>query len=290
MIKVLFAHDVQEKIPGKYGIFSRNIVLTNEFKSIIQKISRYNTINLKENPEFVEFNEPTHKKNFLLTFDDGYKSIKKNALPVLEKYGVPCLFFITTGFINGDISGYELQLSNYLKTRNNLEIPKTGLAEIGCNEKKEKVYKKIHGLLKFKNTDFREKYMNKIRELNNIDESSTMQDYFLTWDEIKYLDNHPLITIGAHSHSHVSLPAQKISVCYKEINKSKKILESKLGHKIEYFSYPYGRNNFITRIMVRIKGFKYVFCTGNKCLENNSKINNYAIPRLDVKKVIKEGF
>jgi hypothetical protein len=38
-------------------------------------------------------------KNILLTFDDGSLSVYKHALPVLKKYGLPAVIFLSTGFI-----------------------------------------------------------------------------------------------------------------------------------------------------------------------------------------------
>lgn len=38
--------------------------------------------------------------NLVLSFDDGYKSWMENVLPVLEKYRLPALFFISSGYVN----------------------------------------------------------------------------------------------------------------------------------------------------------------------------------------------
>jgi peptidoglycan/xylan/chitin deacetylase (PgdA/CDA1 family) len=36
----------------------------------------------------------------LVTIDDGYRSIYSGALPILQKYGIPCVLFLTTGAIH----------------------------------------------------------------------------------------------------------------------------------------------------------------------------------------------
>ncbi len=38
-----------------------------------------------------------------ITFDDGYRDNHDIALPILKKYGVPATFFVTTGFLDGDV-------------------------------------------------------------------------------------------------------------------------------------------------------------------------------------------
>lgn len=38
--------------------------------------------------------------NLIISFDDGYKSWLHNALPVLEEYQLPALFFISSGYLN----------------------------------------------------------------------------------------------------------------------------------------------------------------------------------------------
>jgi peptidoglycan/xylan/chitin deacetylase (PgdA/CDA1 family) len=38
---------------------------------------------------------------FHLSFDDGYKNIVRNALPLLRQHRIPAIFFVPTGFVGG---------------------------------------------------------------------------------------------------------------------------------------------------------------------------------------------
>ena len=54
-------------------------------------------------------------KYALITFDDGYKSNYTKALPILEKYKVPALFFIVTDYINDEGYLSEAEISELSK-------------------------------------------------------------------------------------------------------------------------------------------------------------------------------
>ena len=65
-------------------------------------------------------------------------------------------------------------------------------------------------------------------------------NHFLSKEDLKNLSANPLITIGAHTHNHLSLKNLNKEDCINEIKKSKEILEDLINIKIKHFSYPYG--------------------------------------------------
>ena len=76
---------------------------------------------------------------------------------------------------------------------------------------------------------------NKIRkQYNNI---------VLNWEEIQQLNNHELIYIGSHTHSHPNLKKLKTDDVSQEICKSKSLIEKNLGVVVEHFAYPFGTKN-----------------------------------------------
>ena len=65
----------------------------------------------------------------------------------------------------------------------------------------------------------------------------------LTSEDIQSLDLEPLITIGAHTHTHPSLKAITAEEVKFEMLDSKQLLEKILGHPVNHFAYPYGSSD-----------------------------------------------
>jgi len=66
----------------------------------------YNVISLKRLVYFLKNKKDLPKKCVVLTFDDGYKSIYKNAFPVIRKYGYPITVFLPTEAIEKHYPDY----------------------------------------------------------------------------------------------------------------------------------------------------------------------------------------
>lgn len=62
----------------------------------------------------------------------------------------------------------------------------------------------------------------------------------LTSGDIRYLEKHPLVEIGAHTCSHPFLTKLPLEHAYQEILQSKNELEQIVQEKVKYFSYPHG--------------------------------------------------
>jgi peptidoglycan/xylan/chitin deacetylase (PgdA/CDA1 family) len=84
----------------------------------------------------------------------------------------------------------------------------------------------------------------------------------LSWDEIKNMQASGIITFGSHTLSHIPLVNIKSEEeIKKELFNSKKILEEKLGHQVNVFSYPKGRFNAKLRQLVCDAGYKLAVAT-----------------------------
>jgi peptidoglycan/xylan/chitin deacetylase (PgdA/CDA1 family) len=63
---------------------------------------------------------------------------------------------------------------------------------------------------------------------------------YLTIEDVKKLSEDPIVTIGAHGHTHRALATLDTSEAKSELELSKKILEEITGKKVNSMSFPHG--------------------------------------------------
>jgi peptidoglycan/xylan/chitin deacetylase (PgdA/CDA1 family) len=80
-------------------------------------------------------------------------------------------------------------------------------------------------------------------------------DAYLSWDQVRMLDQSGLITIGGHTLDHENLATLGPEEQQHEIADSKAQIEQELGHPIRHFAYPYGAYNQTSIDVVRAAGY-----------------------------------
>jgi peptidoglycan/xylan/chitin deacetylase (PgdA/CDA1 family) len=86
----------------------------------------YHVVRLAQVQAFLEGKQALPKRSVVITFDDGYESVYRHALPVLRKYNFPATLFVYTDFIGaGDaLSWAQLQ-----------ELSASGLVSVQAHSK-----------------------------------------------------------------------------------------------------------------------------------------------------------
>lgn len=69
------------------------------FRKSLEKLARngYGTVKLTDVAELIRERKPFPEKSFVVTFDDGYRSVHDQAFPVLNKYALTATVFLTVG-------------------------------------------------------------------------------------------------------------------------------------------------------------------------------------------------
>lgn len=75
---------------------------------------------------------------------------------------------------------------------------------------------------------------------NSWDVNLGREFYHMSWQDLKYLSNAGF-EIGSHTHRHPDLTRVSDVEVKNELFRSKQIIESKLGIKVSFLSYPFGR-------------------------------------------------
>lgn len=81
---------------------------------------------------------------------------------------------------------------------------------------------------------------------------------YLTWDQIRQLKREG-VTIGAHSHSHASLPALSPDQAHQDLETSLRRFEAELGERPALFAYPFGEWDAMSLALVRELGHSIAF-------------------------------
>ncbi len=103
---------------------------------------------------------------------------------------------------------------------------------------------------------------------------------FMTWDEIKEISRSGVVDIESHTRSHKWLTGLDDGALKDELEGSKRILESRLGKRVDYLCYPMGGYDERVASVAMAAGYKAAF--GTKPKKGYSKDDLYAIARIRI--------
>ena len=130
VVPILTYHDVVQESRSRFT------VTADLFEQQLRYLKEHGYVGIttEDLMRFLQYEAPLPPKAVLITIDDGYKSVKTVAAPLLKRYGFPAVFFIYTDFIGGganamswtdlrDLKADGFEIQAHSKTHNNLAIP-----------------------------------------------------------------------------------------------------------------------------------------------------------------------
>lgn len=206
---------------------------------------------LSDNGQAITLNDIFDKNQkfinkYIITFDDGFYNNYKYALPIMKKYNVPHIIYLTSNYVDKNLISW---------------IDRIDIAIDNCKKKVvySKIFRKNFKLGSKKNKiiflNFIRNYCKSIKkvDLNKFAEillkdlklsapktSISDLDKKLDWNCIKKMNENDLTEFGGHSHNHNILGHLTKSQYTKEIKKSLNFLSKKGNLKIKHYSYPEG--------------------------------------------------
>jgi peptidoglycan/xylan/chitin deacetylase (PgdA/CDA1 family) len=282
MLIVSNYHYIRENFNSKYkSIFG---VTPEQFEKQLLKLSEYGTfISQQELSKFQ--NKSLDKNNILITFDDGLKEQFELAKPILNKLGIPFVFFINSSnyvdkkvsmvhkvhLIRSVLSTKEILDTLYNTLLDRLTEKEIKLAQINyVYDSKDTAVLKY--LLNFKlDFDSKERIVNKIFN-SHFNESSVLKDLYLSKEQLFELNNEG--SLGSHSHNHYPLGTLDSKLIDFDIKQSQLFFENVLRKKAISISYPYGSHEACDGVtdIARSHGFElgfYMERAANKTLLKN---------------------
>jgi peptidoglycan/xylan/chitin deacetylase (PgdA/CDA1 family) len=203
----------------------------------------------------------------LITFDDGWQDNYTTGFPILKKYRIPALIFVSTDYIDTKKVFWHVRLRRLLKQ----EVIESFFDESGASRWPSALAELVEAALQVK----AEKRGDRINELiqrmkalpmpqietmisalpilpimSHLDEEEGM----LSWPQIKEMSKDGM-RFGSHSKTHSILTYLEEKSIRDEVTGSKKVLEGRLKETIHFIAYPNGNYNTCTIQAVRRAGF-----------------------------------
>jgi peptidoglycan/xylan/chitin deacetylase (PgdA/CDA1 family) len=213
------------------GLFERLIVMLKK---------EFDIVSLEELVRHISGDIRSKDRLLALTFDDGPKSYAKQAVPVMESYGLPSTCFLITDCID-DQAIYWRYLYNYCINK--------GLAQqlagfinheymAGIGEDEIVSYSRSHY-----NRAMNYRIIDRLLDSLVPEEEyrGTEKDLFISLEDIGRLKKNSLVSFGIHTRSHPVLKCLTDEEISDEIAGSLEFYRSEIGDNAPTFSIPFGR-------------------------------------------------
>ena len=209
-------------------------------------------------------------RSVAITFDDGYADNLYQAKPILEKYAIPAMVFVCTGYPGKEFWWDELvRLVTYSQAGLSAFCLEAGATRFVWDpprvspeaeaDVRQKFHQALYHFLLTLDAEEQCQAMNTIRSWSGVSSSKTTARA-MTHDELMQIADDGLIEIGAHTRHHPMLPRLALVRQREEIVSSKQDLEALLGRRVDGFAYPNGRATDEAKRIVREAGFVFA-CT-----------------------------
>jgi len=247
--KVLLYHGVSQynNFQGIENFSKKHISRKLFFKQMLFLKKNCNVISINELEKYKK--EKIIKKNtVIISFDDGFENNFKVAAPILKKFNLPCIFYISSGMIGKNdmfwvdkiediINRTKIKYIDIILHKKIRFSLKSKLEKIKAVEQIKKYCKNISAIKK-------DKLINSLSNVLKIKPNNKYSKNYriMNWQQIKKLASNNLFEIGGHSFNHDILTRLPVSKMKRSIKQSITLLEKKLNKKIKHYSYPEGQS------------------------------------------------
>ena len=263
---ILGYHRIEHLTRDEYEV----CVTPQHFAEQMEILSKYaHPISLRELVQDLKKGS-VQPRSVAVTFDDGYADNLYQAEPILEKYAIPAMIFVCTGY-----AGKEFWWDELIRLINASEAELGGLrldvdgTRFAWDQPRESrgpasnvrrmFHQDLYRFLLPLGVEEQAYAMEVIRSWAGVSSIET-KARAMTSDELLQIADSELIEIGAHTRGHQMLPQLSIEQQREEIVSNKRDLERLLNKPVLGFAYPNGEATEDTKRIVREEGFAFA-CT-----------------------------
>ncbi|MCC7181502.1 MAG: polysaccharide deacetylase family protein [Acidobacteria bacterium] len=237
---------------------------------------RFRVLSLEQFADHLERRVPFPSSAALVTFDDGWRDNYTNALPVLERYGLPAVVFVPSGYIGTRRVFWQEALVHLLLRAARLAREDSGsrsrltmllsrwcldqMLDLPESQLKSGAVAAV-GRLKPESKDVRQQLLHDLAlELGAATDELADADGFIDWEQLHDMSKRG-IAFGGHGVDHLLLTQASREEIDREVCGTREFLDHRLGTAVPTFSYPNGYLNPSIVERVRSAGYRLAFTT-----------------------------
>ncbi len=224
----------------------------------------------------------------VLTFDGGYRDNYIYAFALAQELQIPITIFLMPGYIESGNCFWWRAGDHMVRHAQVDEVIIDGQCyRLIYQQEREALVRLIDTKARYASSVAeREAFLTYIHDALAVSSSLTYEEklaFPLTWDEVRAMEVSGWVSFGAHSMNHPVLAyLTDTEEARREISECRKVLEQKLGHSVQVFAYPLGRDEHIgeqARGLVREAGYKWGLTTIQGI--NTPDIKPYELRRIE---------
>lgn len=211
----------------------------------------------------IERRRPFPKRASLVTFDDGYLDNFTQAAPILKRYGVPAIYFVSTGALNRRELFWWDELAWILRETGVANATLRGSALDLSTGGRQRLLNSLTEYFKRTDASTRKLLIQELRQVLKVDSvpHEITESTLMTQEQVRTLIDYG-ISVGCHTVSHPCLARLCPEAQEKELQQSKTELESWTRRPCVSVSYPFGEAehfNASTKVIAQKLGFRVGF-------------------------------
>ncbi len=245
--------------------------------------SRYNVVSSWDLVRALREGYTLPRRALIITFDDGYRSFKDAALPVLQRMGgLPASLFVVTHYVGamGAPFWWDALYRALMRTQQGyIEVPGVGILPLETPNQRRAAYDRLAPIVERITEEKATHMVNAVIERCGVEPSQ--ERYVLNWEEVEDLARAG-VAVGAHTRHHVVLAQTSPDRVRSEIAGSWADLRARLPDPLPIFCYPSGKPHAVNAVAaqtVRQAGMvgAYTMVAGLNVLGNTNPYTLYRV-------------
>ncbi len=247
---------------GSSSHLDTQLVKLRSFRRQMRWIRRHFTpVSLEDAIVALKDRKPFPQRAVLVTFDGANRDSLHLAWPILKKLGIRPVVFVPVQSVGGQPNDWAEELEARMITTRSLGVSLNDeWLWLRTPQERQAAFGKIVAALKQLDPAERAHILSEL-ELQLSPNSAETPPTFgpsLTWDELRKLVEQGC-SVGSHTFSRGILPGRPAADIVRELEDSKRELESRLEAPVLAFSYPDGKWNPEVRQLVERAGYTCAF-------------------------------